>query len=235
MEQWLRQGYPHGTVLIAGSQGAGRGQWDRVWQSEPGGLYLSLGLRPPLPPGEAQRLNFGTLWGVVRGLQQVGIPVDIKWPNDLVLGGRKLGGVLVETHIRGDRLDRAIVGIGLNWRNPVPPEGVNLAAYGAIDRLETLAAWVLAGLALGYDSWLDCDRPLADLIPTYLPYLANLGQWIPLPAPAPPNPPSLSQQPLGQVVGLTPQGALILQTSDGQRHSFSPGTLRLGYGHTPKS
>jgi hypothetical protein len=126
---WLGQGVPSGTVIIAQQQTAGQGQFQRRWQSPLGGGYLSLGLRLNLPSNQAMRLTFGSAWGVATVLRQVGIPVALKWPNDLILADRKLGGLLIETKMSHDRIHQAVIGLGLNWSNPVPSIAIALQPY----------------------------------------------------------------------------------------------------------
>ncbi|MEB3164189.1 MAG: biotin--[acetyl-CoA-carboxylase] ligase [Prochlorothrix sp.] len=233
---WLDRGFPSGTVLIAQSQHSGRGQWDRSWQSEPGGLYLSLGLRPQnLPASEAQRLNFGTVWGIAQILQDCGFPIGLKWPNDLVAQGKKLGGVLIETRLRGGRISEAVVGVGLNWRNAVPTGAIALAdlnPQSSISNLETLAAIVLQGLAHGYHHWLNPNTPLDRLLPDYLSHCINLHQTIPLPPNSPQFPPlapsNPQEPPTGRIIGITPQGCLQVQIGT-TLQTFQPGEIQLGY------
>ncbi len=104
------QGATEGTVVLAGEQRAGRGRLGRAWASPPGGLWLSVVLRPRRPPHEWSRFAFATSVAVASALERtLAVPVRVKWPNDLMLSGRKLGGVLVEAAGAV-----AIVGIGLN-------------------------------------------------------------------------------------------------------------------------
>jgi len=107
---------PDGLVAVAESQWAGRGRHRRAWHSPPGtGIWCSIVLRPACPVAKAQALTFlGAVAAAraVRGLLDV--PVALKWPNDLVLGGRKLGGVLTEVGAAGGVIRHAVVGIGLN-------------------------------------------------------------------------------------------------------------------------
>ena len=81
-----------GTVVIAKQQTAGRGQRGKQWHSEQGGLYLSLAIAPDLPAVKVHQLTMGIVWGIADRLRQQGLPVSIKWPNDLMLADRKLGG-----------------------------------------------------------------------------------------------------------------------------------------------
>jgi BirA family transcriptional regulator, biotin operon repressor / biotin---[acetyl-CoA-carboxylase] ligase len=107
---------PHGSVFLADEQTAGRGRGDHEWLSAAGeGLYVSVLLRPQIPP---TRL---TLLPLVAGLAAadairaaVGIAVDLRWPNDLLVGLRKTGGILVESNIEHHAVAYAVVGIGIN-------------------------------------------------------------------------------------------------------------------------
>lgn len=109
-------GEPEGLVVVAGQQTAGRGRAGRSWWSPPeGGLYMSLLLRPPLAAEQINWLTMSLALGAAEGVEQVcGLAVDIKWPNDLELHGRKLAGILAEGAFDRDRLSFAVVGLGLN-------------------------------------------------------------------------------------------------------------------------
>ncbi len=111
-----RNGCPEGAVVTAARQTAGRGRLGRQWLSEPdGGLYLSLVLRPDVAPGAAPLLTLVAGLGVAELVRSVtGLNCDIRWPNDIMIRGRKCAGVLVEMETREDRVAHAIVGIGLN-------------------------------------------------------------------------------------------------------------------------
>ena len=108
---------PEGTVIMAESQYAGRGQQTNRWHSEPGkNLTFSILLNPAfLSPAEQFKLNVAISVGIVKALKKiVGIGIKIKWPNDIYFNDVKLGGVLIENTIQGSRLKNAIIGIGLN-------------------------------------------------------------------------------------------------------------------------
>lgn len=110
-----RRGAEDGTVVIADEQTAGRGRRGRSWQSPPRrSLLCSLILRPPLAAQQAGRLTMLAAVAVARAIRHMGLPAELKWPNDILIGGRKVGGILAETEIIGDRLLHAIVGIGIN-------------------------------------------------------------------------------------------------------------------------
>ncbi|MDB5003446.1 MAG: BirA family transcriptional regulator [Mucilaginibacter sp.] len=108
---------PEGTVIMAESQYAGRGQQQNKWHSEPGkNLTFSILLNPTFLPVINQfDLNRVVSLGVFDALEPyLGDKLKIKWPNDIYYDDRKLGGILIETHIQGDRIKNAIIGIGLN-------------------------------------------------------------------------------------------------------------------------
>ena len=111
-----RSGAPHGTVLVAGAQTGGRGRMGRNFLSPTGGVYLSVILRPACTPDKLMHLTCATAVAGYRAVENAcGISPDIKWTNDLVVGRKKLGGILTELALSGDGLvDYAIVGIGIN-------------------------------------------------------------------------------------------------------------------------
>jgi BirA family biotin operon repressor/biotin-[acetyl-CoA-carboxylase] ligase len=110
------RGEAEGTIVIAERQRRGRGRMGRRWESPMGlGLYLSVILRPVIPPQAAPVL---TLMGAVAGAEAIeritGLTAALKWPNDLIVHGRKVGGILGEMAVEGSRLLYVILGIGLN-------------------------------------------------------------------------------------------------------------------------
>ena len=141
---------PVWTVVLAERQCRGRGRSGREWYSPPGGLWLSAAIPPP-PPAQgivarrvAERLSAAT-----------GLPIRYEPPNDLVLLGKKLGGVLVEGVYQGSRPVKAVIGVGVNVNNPARglPEPVRETAIslievlGELQDLEQVRAAVLSGIA----------------------------------------------------------------------------------------
>jgi len=110
-----REGAPDGTVVLAASQTQGRGSRGRGWFSPVGGLYLSVVLRPRLDPTAALGLTLAAGAAAAEAIMaSEPVQVGLKWPNDLLLAGRKVGGVLVETAAVPGRVRHAVVGIGIN-------------------------------------------------------------------------------------------------------------------------
>lgn len=217
-----------GTVLIAATQRAGRGQWGRQWQSPSGGLYLSLGLRPEMTVQRSLCLTLASAWGLATSLENLGIPAQVKWPNDLVVNGRKLGGILVETRVQGDQVLAATVGLGLNYTNPIPPTGISLGqllnfpdqSTHPLNSLEGVAAVALYGLMQGYHVWQSQgDQAFLAL---YQQRMTHLGQSV------------VVHHQTGTVVGLASSGNLSVRiASDGTGAPLEvevlPGDVSLGY------
>ncbi|MBI5497811.1 MAG: biotin--[acetyl-CoA-carboxylase] ligase [Deltaproteobacteria bacterium] len=154
-----REGAPHGTVVVAEEQTAGRGRRGRTFVSPPGtGVYLSVVLRPPLRPTQATRLTFCGALAVMDAARAHGVETRMKWPNDVFAGERKLAGILTELSADMDRIHQAIVGIGVNVNTPArafPRDvralatSVREAAGHAVDRPGVVAA-LLASLTAWY-------------------------------------------------------------------------------------
>lgn len=111
-------GCPDFTVVIAGTQRKGRGRLKRSWHSSEGGLYFTIVLRPNVPPPSGHKYNFATSLVLARTLRNLfGIDAMVKWPNDILVGGKKLSGMLSEMEAEADRVSFINIGIGLNVNN----------------------------------------------------------------------------------------------------------------------
>jgi len=124
------RGEPHGALVLAEEQTGGRGRAGRSWVSEKStGIYCTILLRPPIPPAHAPLLT------LVAGLaardaaaEDLDSVPDIRWPNDLLVGGKKFGGILTEMHAEPDRIHYAVVGIGINVnQSKMPAEIAEIA------------------------------------------------------------------------------------------------------------
>ncbi|MGI6038083.1 MAG: biotin--[acetyl-CoA-carboxylase] ligase [Limnochordia bacterium] len=109
-----RDGAPEGSLFLAEMQLQGRGRRGRRWLSPQGGLYFSLVLRPPISPRQAPQLTLMAAVGLQQGLMDLGVYANLKWPNDLLVQGRKLAGILVEMGAEMDRINYAVLGVGIN-------------------------------------------------------------------------------------------------------------------------
>jgi BirA family biotin operon repressor/biotin-[acetyl-CoA-carboxylase] ligase len=143
------EGAEHGTVVIAEEQLAGRGRLGRAWYSEKGsGIYVSIILRPPLSPAAAPVLTLMAGLAAQRAVSATtGLAVDIRWPNDLLVNGRKVCGILTEMSAELDRLHAVVLGIGINVNHShMPAEleeiatSLRIEARRAISRVPVLVA-----------------------------------------------------------------------------------------------
>ncbi|NJK38116.1 MAG: biotin--[acetyl-CoA-carboxylase] ligase [Oscillatoriales cyanobacterium RM1_1_9] len=222
-----------GTVVIATQQTAGRGQWGRRWCSESGGLYLSWAVNPNLAVSNQAQLTVASAWGIATVLGDRQLPIQLKWPNDLMLEGRKLGGILTETRIDQGQITQAVVGVGLNWNNPVPEIGINLQTFFGncpdltpIQSLEMVAALVIQGLNYGWQTF--SQTGIEALLPGYWELLGCRGRQV-----------EVAGQ-VGVITGVNSQGELCVQMPSSAvpelvpgnitETYLKPGTINLGYG-----
>ena len=229
-----------GLLVIADEQTAGRGRLDRRWWAPPGAcLLMSLLLRPDIPLGRAGQLTMCLGLGAAEGIADVtGVRVGLKWPNDLVLAGHKLGGMLTELRTAGDRLDYAVLGLGINVnvifnagaeagtehgdnsslvvRPPADLIGLatslQMALGRPVDRLTLLTAIVART-----EAWL--DRLLAG----ESPHEAWAGRLDTLGCPVTVNTAAGALH--GQAIGVTPEGALRVRDAHGREHVIWSGDV----------
>jgi BirA family transcriptional regulator, biotin operon repressor / biotin---[acetyl-CoA-carboxylase] ligase len=179
-----RDGAAEGLVVVAEHQSAGRGRLDRSWSSPPrAGVLMSALLRPGVDVASWPLLGMLTGLAVVEALAAVGgVEAGLKWPNDVVLDDRKLGGILAE-----QVGDAVVVGMGLNVSTRVSELAVDNAtslalAGGATDR-EILVKEMLRGLARRYLVWLAAGGAPASVLPTYRERCETIGREVELSQP----------------------------------------------------
>jgi BirA family biotin operon repressor/biotin-[acetyl-CoA-carboxylase] ligase len=154
------QGAAHGEVVIAERQTAGRGRRGRGWESPPRlNLYLSVVLRPDLPPQRAPELTLVAAVAVCDACRQAGVDAGIKWPNDVLAGDRKVAGILTELAAEPDAVHWVVLGIGVNLNagaEDFPPELRGLATSLRLERGEPVPRALFAAALLGQlEHWLD--------------------------------------------------------------------------------
>lgn len=114
LRELASKGAPEGTVVLALQQSSGKGRGGRKWASPLGGLWFSLLLRPKLPFRDLCKLSLLFGVAVARSLKKAGVKPSLKWPNDLLVGGKKISGILLEASAEPDRVEYVLVGIGVN-------------------------------------------------------------------------------------------------------------------------
>ncbi|MGB3111661.1 MAG: biotin--[acetyl-CoA-carboxylase] ligase [Candidatus Omnitrophota bacterium] len=137
------KGEPEGTVVIAESQACGKGRMGRKWVSpKGGGIYMSVILRPDVETDEIPTITLITAISAVEAIEKIcSVKAKIKWPNDIIVNGKKLGGILTEIKAQPDRVDFLVLGIGINVNTPpnkLPKTGTSLKneCLNRVDRAE---------------------------------------------------------------------------------------------------
>jgi BirA family biotin operon repressor/biotin-[acetyl-CoA-carboxylase] ligase len=204
-----------GTAVIAGEQLEGRGSRGRSWHSPPGGLWLSVLFRPPIIEGlEVMSLRAGM--AVAEAAQTLmPKPLQLKWPNDLMLEGRKVGGVLCEARWQGDSLGWIAVGVGMNVRNRISEE-LGSGAISLADEQPDITPDVIAPLVLAALRQLDLSA--GHLSGPELKQFAR-RDWL--------RGRQLLAPVAGTAAGLREDGALLVRTSIGSEVPIRSGPVQL--------
>jgi BirA family biotin operon repressor/biotin-[acetyl-CoA-carboxylase] ligase len=224
LKELAAQGAPEGTLVIADEQTAGKGRLGRKWLATPGtSLLMSLLFRPDLAPDQTPRLTMICSLAVADAIEGLtGLSVGLKWPNDILIRGRKAGGILTESGTTGGRLDYVVVGMGLNINLAVSalPELRGMATSLSeelgreVSRPELL--WrILEGIETRYKSLKRGESPHKE----WAARLINLGHPVQVTAP--------DGVLAGWAEGVDADGALLLRTPDGQRKRIVVGDVTL--------
>ena len=210
--QLAAEGAPHGTLVIADEQTAGRGRRGRGWISPAGeGVFMSLILRPQSHPSEVARLSMQTALAVALSIAQTtGLDVRIKWPNDIVCGGRKVCGMLLEMNADEQAVHDVVAGIGINvHQTQFAPEIAQTAS--SLDLLSGQRV-CRAALVRAFLEAFERTEALAAqgaLMDAYRARSATLGQRVQVIAPA--------GSFTGTALEVMDSGSLIVEDEEGQR------------------
>ncbi len=216
-----RAGAPEGTVVSALHQTAGRGRWSRRWWDAPEeSLLVSVLLRPAVPPARAPQLTLVAAVAVVDAVREAaGVTAAIRWPNDVMAGGRKLCGILAEASSGADgRLEHVVLGIGINVNQTAFPPDIEALATSLClvtgarhDRRAVLAA-LLAALRRWYGVYL--AEGLGPVREAWRRASLTLGERVTSPGAR-----------AGLAVDLDEDGALLVQADDGTLQRLSSGEV----------
>jgi BirA family biotin operon repressor/biotin-[acetyl-CoA-carboxylase] ligase len=154
-----RRGAPHGTIVVADEQTAGRGRADHAWYSPPGeSLYLSCVLRPSLPPSEVPPITLAAGVAVCDAVNSWGARASLDWPNDVLSMQRKLAGILTEMSSRDGKVEHVVLGVGVNLNTVAfPPAlaGIATSLRLALGGRRVDRAAFTAALLQRLETWLD--------------------------------------------------------------------------------
>lgn len=181
--EWVRIGAPDMSLIVADEQTAGRGRGDRHWVTHPGSaLAMSLVLRPRQEELDSiPHFTALAALGLIRALAGLGLQAELKWPNDVLLEGKKVAGVLVEADWQGNRLEALVVGLGVNISPKSVPHPDQLR-YPAISVEDVLGAqvdrWELLGDILLEIMDLRRAHQGSGFLKSWNEALAFRGQWV---------------------------------------------------------
>lgn len=219
-------GAPEGTLVVAETQSAPRGRLGRAYVTPPGGLWFSLLLRPERAPEEIILLSLVAAVAVHGAVQEgTGLRPTVRWPNDLLLDGRKIAGILIELQSEQDALRYVILGVGLNVnvRAEDFPAGLRPIATSLLEALGhevprvALLQRLLERLEAQYDRYL-AEGP-EPVLEAWLRLPNILGQRVTVYAPG--------ETWSGRATGLDHEGALLVQADDGGMRRVLAGDVRL--------
>lgn len=193
------------AVVVAEEQTGGRGRLDREWASPRGGIWLSVLLRPTIPATHAPIVTMAAAVATARAVESTGLDPDIKWPNDVLVDGKKVAGILTEMEGEADRISWLVVGIGLNANVaksdlPADVDATSLQALtGNIDRRDCVQTL----LESMYDLLDDDDA----ILPAWRERSGTLGRRVRVETPA--------GTVEGEAVDVEFPGTLLVETDDG--------------------
>ncbi|MFS0863375.1 biotin--[acetyl-CoA-carboxylase] ligase [Fredinandcohnia sp. 179-A 10B2 NHS] len=221
------EGAKEGTIVVAEEQNSGRGRLDRVWFSpKHTGIWMSIVLRPSIPPSKAPQLTLLAAVGVVQAIQEVtGMEPDIKWPNDILLKGKKVVGILTELQAETDRINSVIIGIGINVNqqsNDFPQPLKEIATSLAIEKgvkidRARLIQCILLKIENLYNEYLKSGFTVVKLL--WESYATSIGKNIVAR--------TLQGSIEGQAIGITDEGVLMIEDSSGTIHHIYSADIEL--------
>lgn len=215
-KQLAEEGHPSGTLVVAERQVAGRGRRGRTWESPSGsGIFMTLMIKPDINPNNASMLTLVAALAVAAAIRKcTGRPAGIKWPNDIVMNGKKVCGILTEMSAQVDYVNHVVVGIGINVHNESFPEELTHMATSLY--LETGERFQRAILI--EEVWEQFERyynifiqteDLSGLVKEYEDHLVNMHQTVKVLDPKEPFE--------GKARGITARGELMVDTWESRR------------------
>ena len=229
LKKMAAQNAPEGTVILADIQSAGRGRRGRAWMSAPKlGIWMSILLRPNLHPSSVQTLTLAASVAVMKALEQLGIGgMGIKWPNDILINGKKVCGILTELSAEAERVDWVILGIGLNVNHSESDFQHDIASVATSLRLNVnknteldrsvIAARMIDELENVYRGFI--EKGSSWIVEEWKKRNITLGNRVNI----------ISQQGnfSAEVLDITAEGKLIIKDEHGKVHEMLSGEISL--------
>lgn len=211
------KGYPSGTLVVADKQESGKGRRGRSWVSPSGtGIFMTLMIKPDINPNNASMLTLVAALAVAKAITSVtGEEALIKWPNDIVINGKKVCGILTEMNAQFDYINHIVVGIGINVHNESFPEEISqmasslmIEAGGKRFHRAQIIAETMSYFEQYYDTFLE-TQDLSALVREYDELLVNRNKSVRVLDPKEPFD--------GKAMGITPKGELIVDTWESRK------------------
>ena len=220
------QGAEEGTVVVAEKQTAGKGRRGRNWESPAGtNIYMSVLLRPQIEANKAPMLTLVMAYSIGRVLKERGYEtIQIKWPNDLVLSGKKICGILTEAELNGQEIDHVIVGVGINVNEKEFPEELLDKATslylekGIKENREILVEDVLNTFAVDYEKFLK-EENLSLIKDEYNQMLVNYHREVRVLDPG--------NEYTAFAHGINDMGELLVEKADGSMEAVYAGEVSV--------
>ena len=216
-QELAEKGYPNGTLVVADKQESGKGRRGRSWVSPSGtGIFMTLMIKPDINPNNASMLTLVAALAVAKAITSVtGEKALIKWPNDIVINGKKVCGILTEMNAQFDYINHIVVGIGINVHNESFPEEISqmasslmIEAGGKRFHRAQIIAETMSYFEQYYDTFLK-TQDLSALVREYDELLVNRNKSVRVLDPKEPFD--------GKAMGITPKGELIVDTWESRK------------------
>ena len=216
-QEVAEKGYPSGTLVVADKQIAGKGRRGRNWESPSGcGIFMTLMLKPDINPNNASMLTLVSALAVAKALADItGKDAKIKWPNDIVIDGRKVCGILTEMSAQFDYINNIVIGIGINVNNSSFPEEISATASslrllsgGKKYRRAEIIEKIMEYFEKYYSIFLETED-LSALVNEYDAMLVNMKRQVKVLDPKEPFE--------GTAMGITKTGELIVDTWESRK------------------
>lgn len=216
-QELAEKGYPSGTLVVADKQESGKGRRGRSWVSPYGtGIFMTLMIKPDINPNNASMLTLVAALAVAKAITSVtGEEALIKWPNDIVVNGKKVCGILTEMNAQFDYINHIVVGIGINVHNESFPEEISqmasslmIEAGGKRFHRAQIIAETMSYFEQYYDTFLK-TQDLSALVREYDELLVNRNKLVRVLDPKEPFD--------GKAMGITPKGELIVETWESRK------------------
>ncbi|TGC11412.1 biotin--[acetyl-CoA-carboxylase] ligase [Methanolobus halotolerans] len=216
--------YPEGTIVIAETQKKGRGRMGSDWLSLPGGIWFSVILKPSIPLEYVAKMTLVAGLAVTKAMRDLGVDARIKWPNDVLINGKKVCGILTEVDAEVEQVEHVILGIGINanvrlneFREDIKENSTSIEAElgEPIDRISFIKD-LLFQLEQEYIKFK--TQQFSNVVSEWISLSDTIGKKVTVTTPT-----KITE---GKAVGITDRGALLILTDNNVKEEIIAGRCR---------